>query len=282
MADWFTWQAAKGIATTAASYLWKLVSPTVRTLRAERQAAEDGTLPPAHLDSAIDEVIERLVGEARDDGILAAARARAGHTVVAVGIFRRPAVREWLRLHAVQDDLRQAARDRFLNCAAPGAAPQNSTLAAYEHATGEHRPSAEAAFSHTVGVIVANLRAKFDANAAVATAASAFHADRVIERIDYLEHRSAPPPNVAAAGEAALTARVNEEMRRLLARRSVVPEGETREALRSLLVRIEQGELRGVATGAHARVLWWSARFAASDAGSDYDALVARARTLRV
>lgn len=279
MADWLTWEAAKGITSALASF-WKRVSSTVRTLRAERQAAEDGTLPPAHLDSAIDEVIKRLVGEARDDGLLAATRVHGGHTVIAVGIFRRPAVREWLRLHTVQEDLRQAARDSFLNCAAQGAGPQISTLAAYERATGEHRPSAEAAFSQTVGVIVASLRAKFDATAAVATAASAFHADRVIERIDDLEHRSATPPNVAAAGESALTARLNNEMRRLLARRSLVPEGETREALRSLLVRIEQGELRGVATGAHARVLWWLARFAASDAGSDYDALVARARTL--
>jgi hypothetical protein len=198
MTDWLTWKAAKGVATAVASYVWKRASPVVRRWRAERQAVEEGTPPTDPIDAAIDEAFERLIGEARDEGLLAEARVRAGHAVVAVGIFRGQAVREWLRLHAVQADLRRSARDRILNPAAERTAPRTSTLAAYERATGEHRPSAKAAFLQTVDVLVASIRASIDPNSTIFAAASAHNADRVIERIDDLEQRSLLPPMTCA------------------------------------------------------------------------------------
>lgn len=280
MPDWLTWEGARRFGGLALAVVGRRLLPFAKRVRAERDAATEGLVPPDAFGAAIDEVVARLTGDPRNDAAFETVAVRAGHAVVATGVLRKPAVREWLRRPYVAADLRRAARLSVLHPTAPATAPTDETLAAFEEATGEHRRRGEDAFDQVVGVVVASVRSAQGLDSTITVAANELQADRVVGRIDRLEDRLAAPPTLVAAGSATLAECADAALIRTLARRFVVPPDETRRALRALDARMEHGDLRGAPSAVRARVLWWAARFAASDPDSEYDNLIARASAL--
>lgn len=247
----------------------------VRRLRAERRAADDGSGGPVDLmRGLLVETLRRLQRGQLDDDWWQQILDKLGHKYVAPDFLRVPALRDWLRLEAVEDGLVALAKANVMGTV-HGAEPdvRKRLRACYADVTGEAEHRANGPIDVVVAVLTAGYLAAIPRNQQAATA--------MIQQVDEgVRRANAKLDDLASRRDPLVqsvhTERVEEELADILAQRMFDTEIATRRVLELRRQIEDAGELTGATEAVKNRVRYWAARLCAGNEGT-----LEQARTIR-
>ena len=238
-------------------------------LHAEKSAVHS-SIRSRLLENNLNETLARLRGGGIEDSWWSNVLARIGHAYVTPDFLRRPSLQEWLGDERLAKDLKVLARDVIMGEVHSDAERRARLAESYSNHTGEEIQLAEGPIDVITAILVAGYVASIPEDQRPLAGMFQELYGHLNSRFDNLEGNRLSDIQEFLTSQfplvqQSLTDHAERELSNILRFRAF-NEDSSRDRLRELLRRIDEGDLLGADNATKNRIRYWTARYCATEA----------------